>query len=95
MTGGQPEPSGLACAAFLKAAKESDMGTVIKQQDEIEVYVSEANCVAIMQINSHGEESTVYFWPEHAEAIMAAIEAAAIRAEKAAKWVDDAGQEAP
>lgn len=25
MTGGQPEPSGLACAAFLKAAKEKQM----------------------------------------------------------------------
>lgn len=71
------------------------MTTVIKQQDEIEVYVSEGNAVAITQINSHGEESSVYFWPEHAEAIMAAIEATAIRAEKAAQWVDNAGKEAP
>lgn len=66
------------------------MTTVIKHQDEIEVYVTEDNSVAIMQTNSNGEESIVYFWPEHAEAMIAAIERVAAQAEKAAQRVDNA-----
>lgn len=66
------------------------MNTVIKQQDEIEVFVAVDNGVVIRQTTMHGQESVVHFWPEHAEVLIAAIERVAIQAEKAAQWVDNA-----
>lgn len=68
---------------------------VIKQQDEIEIFVNQNNSVTIQQTNSIGEVHSIYFWPEHAEALIAAIERVAVQAEKAARWVDSAGEESP
>lgn len=62
------------------------MSTVIKQQDEIAVFVNENNGVTIKQTNSHGEDSVIYFWAEHAEALVHAIERVALEAEEASQW---------
>jgi len=81
MSGGQPEPSGLTCADSLKASKGQEMTAVIKQQDQIEVFVNEAGSITLKQTNPLGEEQIIVFWREHSGRICDAIDAAARDAE--------------
>lgn len=57
------------------------MTTVIRKQDEIEVFVNKNGSVTIKQHCPDLGEQIVVFWYEHAERLCAAIEAAASEAE--------------
>lgn len=81
MTGGQPEPSGLACADSLKASKEHGMTTIVQQQHEVQVFVNLSGGITIKQECPVRGEQVVSFWRVHAEAICHAIQDAALEAE--------------
>lgn len=57
------------------------MTAIVKQQDQIEVFVNEAGSITLKQTNTLGEEHIIVFWREHSERICNAIDAAARDAE--------------
>lgn len=82
MSGGQPEPSGLACADSLKASKEIHMAdkedVVVPRQDEVSVYVNQRFDVVIKQEGRQGEyDHIVYIHPRYIPALCRALRQAA------------------